>query len=294
MRVQPTSPVSARQRLIDYAQLLRLDRPVGWMLLLWPTLGALWIASGCTPEPGLVLIFTLGTIVTRSAGCAVNDWADRGFDAQVERTRGRPLARQALQPWEALALFAGLMLLALGLVAFLNRLTMLLAIPGALLAASYPFFKRFTQLPQAYLGIAFSWGIPMAFAAVRNAVPWDLTLLLMAANLCWVVAYDTLYAMVDRDDDLRIGVRSTAILFGRHDLLIVGLLHAAALLLWLVVGFQQHLTWPFFAGLGLAAVNAVYQQKVARTRSRSGCFQAFRMNNAFGALVFAGLALAML
>src|SRR5581483_7369801 len=223
-------------RLRDYALLMRLDRPIGIWLLLWPTLWALWFAAGGVPPLDLLAVFAAGTALMRSAGCVINDFADRGFDPHVERTKNRPIAAGRVSPRAALLLFAGLCLAALAVASRLNAAALWLSLPAVALAASYPFAKRFHSLPQAHLGIAFSWGIPMAYAALRGAVPWADAGLLMAANLCWVIAYDTYYAMSDREDDLKIGVKSSAILFGRHDRLIIGLLHAAALLLLAWIG----------------------------------------------------------
>jgi len=288
----PTPSVAApRQRLRAYAELMRLDRPVGIWLLLWPTLWALWLASGGLPSLVLLAVFTAGTVVMRSAGCVINDFADRDFDPQVARTRNRPLASGRLRAVDALVLFAALLLCALLLALPLNGRALLLALPAALLAASYPFAKRFHSLPQAHLGLAFSWGIPMAYAAVRGVVPWREAGLLMAANVCWVIAYDTLYAMADREDDLKIGVKSSAILFGRYDRLIVGLLQLATLLLLAAVGALAALRWPYYAGLLLAAGLAAQEQWMAHRREPAACFRAFLHNVRFGAAVFAGLAL---
>ncbi|HWY24952.1 MAG TPA: 4-hydroxybenzoate octaprenyltransferase [Nevskia sp.] len=278
-------------RLRDYALLMRLDKPIGIWLLLWPTLWALWLASFGMPRLDLLAVFVLGTILMRSAGCVINDFADRKFDPHVERTRDRPIAAGRVSPREALLLFAGLCLLALAVASRLDAAALWLSLPAAALAASYPFAKRFHSLPQAHLGIAFSWGIPMAYAAVRGAVPWLEAGLLMAANLCWVIAYDTWYAMSDREDDLKIGVKSSAILFGRYDRLIVGLLHSAALLLLLLVGLLSHRGPVYDLGLFVAAGFAIHQQWMTRGRERGPCFQAFLDNNRFGAAVFAGLLL---
>jgi 4-hydroxybenzoate polyprenyltransferase len=277
------------QRFRDYAQLMRLDRPIGIWLLLWPTLWALWLAAGGTPPLKLVLIFVLGTVLMRSAGCVINDYADREFDPHVERTRNRPIAAGRVSPREALVLFALLCLLALAVASGLNAQALWLSLPAAALAASYPFAKRFHSLPQAHLGIAFSWGIPMAYAAVRGAVPWSEAGLLLAANLCWVIAYDTYYAMSDREDDLKIGVKSSAILFGRHDRLIVGLLHLAALLLLALVGWLTRRGPAYYLGLAAAAGFAWREQRMTRGRDRARCFQAFLDNHGFGAAVFAGV-----
>ncbi|MDE0855528.1 MAG: 4-hydroxybenzoate octaprenyltransferase [Nevskia sp.] len=280
-----------RSRLHDYALLMRLDKPIGIYLLLWPTLWALWLAAGGPPRWDLLAVFVLGTVLMRSAGCVINDYADRNFDPHVERTKDRPIAAGRVSPHEALVLFAVLCLLALLIASRLNAAALWLSLPAAALAASYPFAKRFHSLPQAHLGIAFSWGIPMAYAAVRGTVPWHEAGLLMAANLCWVIAYDTYYAMSDRDDDLKIGVKSSAILFGRNDRLIVGLLHLAALLLLLAVGLQARRGPLYGAGLLLAAGCAIREQWMTRQRQRGPCFQAFLDNNRFGAAVFAGLLL---
>jgi 4-hydroxybenzoate polyprenyltransferase len=277
-------------RLIDYARLMRLHRPIGIWLLLWPTLWALWIAARGVPPLHLLAIFVGGTVLMRSAGCVINDYADRKFDPHVERTRDRPIAAGRVAPREALALFAVLCLLALALAWSLPAASLRLSIPAVVIAGSYPFAKRFHSLPQAHLGLAFSWGIPMAFAAVGGPVDWTAAALLMAANICWVVAYDTLYAMSDREDDLKIGVKSSAILFGRYDLLAVGLFHAAAALLLTISGIYGGLAPPYFGGLAVAAGFAIREQFLARHRDRPGCFRAFSDNNWFGAVVFAGIA----
>jgi 4-hydroxybenzoate polyprenyltransferase len=276
-------------KLADYAQLTRLDKPIGIWLLLWPTLWALWFAADGLPPLPLLAIFVAGTVLMRSAGCVINDFADRRFDPHVERTKRRPIAAGRVLPREALVLFMVLCIAALLVAAPLNAAALWLSLPAVVLAASYPFAKRFHSLPQAHLGIAFSWGIPMAFAAVQGRVDWPLAGALMAANLCWVVAYDTLYAMCDREDDLKIGVRSSAILFGRHDRLIVGLLHAAALGILAWIGLRVGLNALYFAGLAVAAACAVYEQWMVRNRERLACLRAFLHNNAFGAAVMIGL-----
>ena len=275
-------------RLSDYAHLMRLHRPIGIWLLLWPTLWALWFAAGGLPPWPLLLVFVAGPGLMRSAGCVINDYADRGFDPHVERTRDRPIAAGRVKPREALVLFAVLCAAALLIAMPLDRAAIVLSVPAVLLAASYPFAKRFHSLPQAHLGLAFSWGIPMAFAAVTGDAQWPVSGPLMAANVCWVIAYDTLYAMSDREDDIKIGVKSSAILFGRYDRAIVGLLHAAALglLAWVGRGHGP----GYFIGLAAAAVCAVVEQGMAAGRDRARCFQAFRHNNWFGMAVFAGLA----
>jgi 4-hydroxybenzoate polyprenyltransferase len=283
-----------REKFIDYWQLMRLHRPIGIFLLLWPTLWALWLAAGGVPPLHVLLVFVLGTALMRSAGCAINDYADRDFDPHVARTRDRPIAAGRVKPEEAVRLFVAVSLIAFGLLTSLKNVpAILLGIPAALLAGSYPFMKRWISIPQAYLGLAFSWGIPMAYAAIRHSVPWAEVLLLMTANVLWVIAYDTQYAMVDRADDLHIGVKSSAILFGRHDRLIVGILHALSLLLLLALGALSGRGSIYFAGLAAAAGFAIYQQWLTRMRDPALCFRAFLNNNYFGAAVFLGLLLDM-
>lgn len=273
-----------------YWRLMRFHRPIGIWLLLWPTLWALWFAAGGRPETQVLVVFVLGTVLMRAAGCVINDFADRAFDPHVERTKDRPLAAGLVSSAEALKLFVVLGLVAFVLVASLNNAqVLLLSVPAILLAAIYPFMKRWISMPQAVLGLAFSWGIPMAYAAVLHHVPWNEVLPLMAANICWVVAYDTFYAMTDREDDLRIGVKSSAILFGRHDRLVTGLLQVASLLLLAWVGRAFGLA--YFAGLAIAAALALQQQRMVRTREPARCFAAFLANNRFGAVIFLGLAL---
>jgi 4-hydroxybenzoate polyprenyltransferase len=282
----------ALAKLRDYALLMRLDRPIGIWLLLWPTLWALWFAADGLPDLHVLAVFVLGTVLMRSAGCAINDVADRDFDPHVARTRQRPVAAGRVAPSEAVRLFVVVSLIAFGLLTSLkNTLALALSLPAALLAALYPFCKRWVSMPQAVLGIAFSWGIPMAYAAVRHQIVWAEVAALMAANLCWVVAYDTFYAMADRDDDLKIGVKSSAILFGRHDRLIVALLQGLALLLLALLGAADGRGLLFYAGLAIAAALAVRQQWMTRTREPAACFAAFLDNNRFGLAVFAGLAL---
>lgn len=277
-------------KLKDYARLMRLHRPIGTLLLGWPTLWALWIAGQGRPDARVFIVFVLGVLLMRSAGCVINDYADRHFDPHVERTRDRPIAAGRVSPREALVLFAVLCLVAFALVLTLNRLTILLSFAGAFLAATYPFLKRYTHLPQFYLGMAFGWGIPMAFAALTNGLP-PVAWLLFAANIAWAVAYDTAYAMVDRDDDLKVGVKSTAILFGKYDRLMVFVFHVLTLILLGLTGAQAGLGLRYHAGLGAAFGFALYQQHLMRARSRDGCFRAFLNNNWFGAAVFAGLVL---
>ncbi len=281
---------TATSRFSAYLQLIRFDRPIGTLLLLWPTLWALWLAAEGVPPLKLLLIFSLGTLLMRSAGCAVNDLADRNFDGAVERTRERPLVTGAVAPNEALMLAAGLALAAFVLVLFTNTLTILLSFAGVLLAACYPFMKRHTHLPQLVLGAAFSWGIPMAFAAVSNALPPALWLVFVA-NLFWTVAYDTEYAMVDREDDLKVGIKSTAILFGEQDRHIIAALQALTIIALLLVGQRFELGWIYFLSLLAASLLFVHQQRLIRERQPADCFRAFLNNNWVGAAVFAGLVL---
>jgi 4-hydroxybenzoate polyprenyltransferase len=284
------SAPALRARLKEYALLLRLHRPIGTLLLLWPVLWALWIAAAGRPSLHVLAVFVAGTILMRSAGCAINDYADRHFDPHVERTRDRPLAAGRVSPREALVLFAVLSLAAFALVLTLDRFTILLSFIGAALAVSYPFMKRYTHLPQFYLGAAFGWGVPMAFAAQTGSLPAD-AWILFGATLCWAVAYDTAYAMVDRDDDLRVGIKSTAILFGRADRLMIGLFHALTLTLLVWAGARAGLGLTYYIGLLLAAGLAGWQQWLMRERARADCFRAFLDNNRFGAVIFAGTAL---
>jgi 4-hydroxybenzoate polyprenyltransferase len=272
-----------------YIRLLRLDKPIGILLLLWPTLWGLWFAAGGLPPLPVLLIFVVGVVLMRSAGCAVNDYADRHFDAHVERTSARPLAAGEVSPRAALLLAAGLSLLAFVLILPLNRLVILLSVPALFLAASYPFTKRFFAIPQAYLGMAFGFGIPMAYAAVRGAVPAEAWLLLLA-NLFWSVAYDTEYAMVDRPDDLKIGIRTSAITFGRFDVAAVACCYLLTLGLLAAVGQGAGLGLLFHAGLAAAGGIAVYHLWLIRGRERAACFKAFLHNTWFGFAVFAGLA----
>jgi len=280
-------------KMYGYMQLMRLDRPIGSLLLLWPTLWALWLAGHGHPDPNIVLIFLVGVFVMRAAGCVINDYADRKIDGLVKRTAGRPLVTGVVRPRQALILFAGLCLLAFILVINLNRLAIELAFIGALLAASYPFIKRVTHLPQLYLGLAFGWGIPMAYAAQANALPspawW-----LLATNIFWVVAYDTLYAMVDRDDDLRIGVKSTAILFGRYDLQAISACYVLMFGSLLRLGQLLDLNVYYYLGLVGAGLTAAWQLYQARQRDRDRCFKAFLNNSWVGAIIFFGLLLALL
>ncbi|ENO88308.1 4-hydroxybenzoate octaprenyltransferase [Thauera aminoaromatica] len=267
---------------------MRIDKPIGTLLLLWPTLWALWIAAAGWPPLHILVIFIVGTFLMRSAGCVINDYADRDFDGHVERTRTRPLATGVVSPGEALALAAALSAAAFVLVLPLNTLTILLSVPALLLAGSYPFTKRFFAIPQAYLGIAFGFGIPMAFAAVTGTVPATGWLMLLA-NIFWAVAYDTEYAMVDRPDDLKIGIKTSAITFGRHDVLAVMLCYAATFVLLTVVGALAGLGFAWYAGLVVACAIAGYHYTLIRARDRADCFKAFRHNNWVGGAIFAGL-----
>ena len=283
-------PSPLRRRLREYARLMRLDRPIGIWLLLWPVLWALWISSGGHPDERLFVIFVLGTFVMRSAGCVMNDFADREFDPHVRRTADRPLAKQSVSPAEALGLFAVLALIALALVIPLNRPTQVLALIGGILAVTYPFLKRFFSLPQAYLGAAFGWSVPMAFAAQTGAIP-PVAWVLFLAVVLWTTAYDTMYAMVDREDDLVIGVRSSAILFGRADRAFIAALQSAALCGLALVGWMSELGRWYWAGLAVAAMLAAHQQFLIRNREPAACFRAFLNNNLLGLALFAGLAL---
>ncbi len=277
-----------RSRLALYERLMRLDQPIGTLLLLWPTLWAVWIAGVGRPHWITIWIFSLGTLLMRSAGCVVNDVWDAKYDAHVQRTRDRPVATGAVTRAEALMLAAILALTAFALVLVFNPLTVALSVVALFLAITYPLTKRFFALPQAYLGIAFGFGIPMAFAAQANELPagawW-----LLAANVFWAIAYDTEYAMVDRDDDVKLGLRTAAILFGRHDVLAVMLCYGATLAILAGVGVYERLNWPYYAGLAVAAGMMGYHYTLIRDRTRAGCFKAFRHNNWVGGAIFAGI-----
>ncbi|WP_087691319.1 4-hydroxybenzoate octaprenyltransferase [Pandoraea sp. PE-S2R-1] len=277
------------QRLPLYFRLVRLDKPIGTVLLLWPTLAALWIASNGHPDPLLVLIFTLGTFLMRSAGCAINDYADRDFDKYVKRTQERPITSGRIRAWEAVAVAATLALASFLLILPLNALTKWLSIPALFVAGTYPFTKRFLAIPQAYLGVAFGFGIPMAFAAVQDQVPM-LAWILLLSNVFWSVAYDTEYAMVDRDDDLKIGIKTSAITFGRFDVAAIMLCYVVALGIQAGVGAYLGFGWPFWLGIAVAVGCAIYHYFLIRERERMPCFAAFRHNNWLGAAVFAGIA----
>jgi 4-hydroxybenzoate polyprenyltransferase len=292
---------SARSRFALYLDLIRWDRPAGTLLLLWPTLSALWIAAGGFPGWHLLAVFTLGTFLMRSAGCAANDVADREFDRHVKRTASRPVTSGAVAPREALALGAALALAAFALVLTTNVAAVAWSFAALAVTLFYPFSKRFFAMPQAVLGVAFSFGIPMAFAAVRGGDSWSVSALagavpalawwLLLGNLLWVLAYDTEYAMVDRDDDLRIGIKTSAITLGRIDVAAVMAFYAAFLAVWAVLGTQLGFSLPYFAGLVAAASIAAWHYTLIRGRSRDGCFRAFRLNHWLGCAVFAGVAL---
>ena len=285
-------PTLTGNRFGAWWQLMRFDRPIGILLLLWPTLWALWAAAGGFPSSKNLAIFLAGVVVMRAAGCVANDLADKDFDPHVKRTRDRPLASGELSPGDAKRGLLILLTLALVLVLMTNRLTVMLAFVGAALAVSYPLFKRFMDLPQLVLGLAFGWSVPMAFAAETGAVP-ALAWWLLALNVLYSVIYDTWYAMVDRDDDLAIGVRSTAILFGRHDRRVIGALQVAMLALAGWIGWVQAWSWPWFAGVGCCAALFAHQQWITRDRSREACFRAFLLNNWVGLVLFLGLVLSL-
>lgn len=281
---------SAALQFQQYALLMRLNRPIGILLLLWPTYWALWLAADGLPSLGNFVIFTLGVLLMRSAGCVINDYADRDFDGHVKRTKDRPLATGKVSTQEALILFAALCMMAFLLVLFTNPFTIALSFGGLVLASLYPFMKRYTYLPQVVLGAAFAWAVPMAFAAETNQLP-DLVWLIYTATLLWTVAYDTQYAMVDRDDDLKIGIKSTAILFGELDKLAIACLQTLIIIVLLVIGNQAKLSMFYYVGVTGAASLFIYQQHLIRTRDRDRCFQAFLNNNYVGLSIFLGLAL---
>ena len=268
---------------------MRMDKPSGTLLLLWPTLWALWIAGEGQPDSWIVVVFVVGVFVMRSAGCVINDFADRDLDPHVKRTMSRPIAAKKVTPREALALFTLLSLAALGLVSLMNELTILLSFVGAALAAIYPFMKRYTYLPQVHLGVAFGWAVPMAFAAQTGSTP-PIAWLMLVAVVLWAVAYDTMYAMVDREDDIYIGVKSTAILLGEMDRPMVAGLHAAVILVLALIGHRVGMGVWYYSALLISSLLAVYQLYLIRHRDPAGCFRAFRNNNWIGAAVFAGIA----
>ena len=282
--------MNVANRIKTYAQLMRLDKPIGILLLLWPMLWGLWFAAQGLPDGRILVIFVLGTVLMRSAGCVINDFADRKIDPHVERTKNRPMAAGRVGSKEALLLAAGLSLIAFLLILPLNQLTILLSVPALFLAASYPFTKRFFAMPQAYLGIAFSFGIPMAFAAQTGSLP-PLLWILVLANLFWVIAYDTAYAIVDKPDDLKIGIKTSAITFGRFDVLGVMACHACFIAIMLVIGQLQQMNLAYYAGLIAASGLMAYQYTLIRNRDRALCFKAFLHNNWVGMAVFAGIAL---
>lgn len=275
-------------KLSLYFQLMRLDKPIGIYLLLWPTLWALWIAGEGHASTSNVIIFILGVIIMRSAGCVINDYADRHVDEHVERTQHRPLAQKLISEKQALGLFAGLCASAFVLVLFTNAFTVYLSFGGLALAGLYPFMKRYTHLPQVVLGAAFAWAVPMAFAAEQNTLP-DVVWLIYAATLTWTVAYDTQYAMVDRDDDIKIGIKSTAILFGDADKLMIGLLQAMTILSFIMIGSNIQASWPYYASVLVASILFMYHQWLIKDRDREKCFQAFLHNHWVGAVLFTGL-----
>lgn len=280
----------AIDRLQQYWLLARFDKPIGILILLWPALWALWVASSGQPNILVLMVICCGVVLMRAAGCVINDYADRDFDPYVERTKLRPIAAGKVKPKEALIVFGAICLTAFTLVLLLNTYTILLSFGGAFLAASYPFMKRYTQLPQAYLGIAFGWAVPMAFAAQTNDIPFVAWVMYLAVVL-WALVYDTMYAMVDKEDDLRIGVKSTAILFGDRDREIMAVLQLIILLLLVQVGRLQALSWVYYLLLGCAGGFFIYQQRLIFKRDKEKCFKAFLNSNWFGLTVFIGLVL---
>lgn len=279
----------SQNKLLAFHRLMRTDKPIGSFLLLWPTLWALWVATPGVPPLWILLVFVAGVWLMRAAGCVVNDYADRKFDGHVKRTAHRPMPSGSVTENEARVLFVVLVLLAFALVLTLNTMTILLSVAALALAWVYPFMKRYTHLPQVVLGAAFGWSIPMAFAAVSESVPLSCWIMFLA-NILWAVAYDTQYAMVDRDDDLKIGIKSTAILFGRQDKLIIGILQVAVLALMVVIGELNGLGWHFYWSLIVAGALFVYQQKLIAGRDRDACFKAFLNNNYVGMVLFLGFA----
>ena len=277
-------------RLVSYGELIRINRPIGILLLLWPAMWALWLAGEGRPDFFVVMIFIAGTALMRSAGCAINDYADREFDGHVARTKQRPLAAGKITPKEAVMVFIVLSLMAFGLVLFLNTKTVLLSFAAVITAAVYPFMKRYTNLPQLVLGIAFGWAVPMAYMALQSQVPME-AWILFAATVIWALVYDTMYAMVDREDDLKIGIKSTAILFGEYDRLIVGLLQILMIALLFWTGILTDRGYFYFAGLFVGALLFTYQQWLIRNREPGVCFKAFLNNNWFGVVVFIGILL---
>lgn len=285
---RPALPPALARRLALYAQLIRLEKPIGFYLLLWPTLWALAIAGNGAPDLWVLFVFVCGAFLMRSAGCAINDYADRDFDRHVARTRERPLTSGRISPGEALAVFAVIGSLAFALVLTLNRLTIQLSLVGIFLAATYPYMKRYHYLPQVHMGAAFGWGVPMAFAAQTDSLPKE-AWLLYVGTLLWSVAYDTIYGMVDREDDLKIGIKSTAILFGLYDRAIIGLLQGLFLVSLVLLGFDLEFSVPYYLGLGAAALLLAYEQFLIADRIPAHCFSAFLHNHWVGAVVFAGI-----
>lgn len=277
-----------KEFLWPYIRLMRLDRPIGILLLMWPTLSALWIAAEGLPDLTVLIVFVLGVTIMRSAGCAINDFADRNIDGRVWRTEGRPLATGELKARDAVIVFVLMVLIAFGLVSLLNTLTIWMSLVGVVLAATYPFMKRYTYLPQLFLGMAFGWAIPMAFAAQTETVP-IIAWLLFLANIIWTTVYDTFYAMADREDDLLAGVKSTAILFGDDDLKILGILQAAYIVVMLMIGHQAELGGIYYSGLLVASGFFVYQQFLSRHREPKACLTAFLNNNWVGLVIFVSL-----
>ena len=289
-RTAPTPMQSFMAQLQNYVRLMRLDKPIGIWLLLWPTLWALWLAGEGHPDSGVFVVFVLGVVVMRSAGCVLNDYADRHIDPYVERTRLRPIASGAVAPLEALTLFVALALIAIGLATLLNRPAQMLAVVAAGLTVIYPFIKRFVSIPQFVLGAAFGWAVPMAFAA-QTGTPSQLGWLVFGCALIWATIYDTFYAMVDRDDDLKVGVKSTAILFGDADLFVIGGMQLLMLIALIFVGNMADLGLWYFLSVGLAGLLMAYHQWLARDRSREGCFAAFQQNHYVGMIIFIGIVL---
>jgi 4-hydroxybenzoate polyprenyltransferase len=277
-------------RIGQYWLLARFDKPIGILILLWPAVWALWVASNGKPDLLVLLVICSGVVLMRAAGCVINDYADRDFDPHVERTRLRPIAAGKVTPQEALIVFSILCLLAFSLVLLLNKLTIMLSFGGVFLAATYPFMKRYTQLPQAYLGIAFGWAVPMSFAAQTNVIP-NVAWVMYLAVVLWALVYDTMYAMVDKEDDLKIGVKSTAILFGDHDREIMAALQIIILCLLIYIGLMQRLSWIYYAAIGLSSLFFIYQQKLIFYRNKEDCFKAFLNSNGFGLIVFVGFVL---
>lgn len=282
------------ERLLDYAELMRLHRPIGIYLLLWPTLWALWLAADGSPRQAVLLIFITGVVVARSAGCVINDYVDRNIDPLVSRTRQRPIASGRISARQAIAVFVVLSAVALGLVLMTNTLTALMSLVALALAISYPFMKRFHALPQLHLGLAFGWAIPMAYTAQTGSFPPATGWLLYLASICWSIAYDTIYAMADKEDDRRIGVKSTALLFGNYDRLMIGVFQLLMLSGLALVGYRKDLDLIYYAGLLIAAVFFIYQQYLIRHRQAADCITAFSNNNYVGMAVFAALLIALL